>query len=375
MLATEARSLDELSGGPLVYGLGTGTTKMMANWHGVDPSGPASRMEELIPLLRRLWRLHEGPVQHDGRFYHVDIAPTAEMTAPLRTEIPVFTAGVNRRMIEVAGRVGDGFIGHTLFTPAYFTEVVRPIIAAGADKTGRDASQVEIAAMVICSVSDDEEQARQEAAAQLAFYAAPRTYGTVVEAAGFAAAGREDPRRLRRPRHPGHDRRRPGRDGRRDDRRGRARAGPGQAGRVRPPRRPRHRLPGQLRPDRGAQPPGHHRPGGRGRPVTSSPAESPADPPEWFTKALATAPQERRVDVDGTTISYLAWGDPGPRGLVLVHGGGAHAHWWDHIAPLLALDRRVLALDLSGHGDSGRRDSYTLDAWATEVLAVAADAA
>jgi len=108
--------------------------------------------------------------------------------------------------------------------------------------------------------------------------------------------------------------------------------------------------------------------------VTGSPAESPADPPEWFTKALATAPQERRVDVDGTTISYLAWGDPGPRGLVLVHGGGAHAHWWDHIAPLLALDRRVLALDLSGHGDSGRRDTYTLDAWATEVLAVAADA-
>ena len=108
--------------------------------------------------------------------------------------------------------------------------------------------------------------------------------------------------------------------------------------------------------------------------MTSSPAESPADPPEWFTKALASAPQERRVDVDGTTISYLAWGDPGPRGLVLVHGGGAHAHWWDHIAPLLALDRRVLALDLSGHGDSGRRDSYTLDAWATEVLAVAADA-
>jgi pimeloyl-ACP methyl ester carboxylesterase len=108
--------------------------------------------------------------------------------------------------------------------------------------------------------------------------------------------------------------------------------------------------------------------------VTSSPAESVADAPEWFTKALATAPQERRVDVDGTAISYLAWGDPGARGVVLVHGGGAHAHWWDHIAPLLALDRRVLALDLSGHGDSGRRESYTLDAWASEVLAVAADA-
>jgi alkanesulfonate monooxygenase SsuD/methylene tetrahydromethanopterin reductase-like flavin-dependent oxidoreductase (luciferase family) len=95
VLATEARSLDELSSGRLIYGLGTGTTKMMAGWHGVDPAGPASRMEELIPLLRSLWRLHEGPVRHDGRFYHVDVTPTAEMEPPPRTGIPVFTAGVN----------------------------------------------------------------------------------------------------------------------------------------------------------------------------------------------------------------------------------------------------------------------------------------
>ena len=59
---------------------------------------------------------------------------------------------------------------------------------------------------------------------------------------------------------------------------------------------------------------------------------------------------------------------------MLVHGGGAHSRWWDHIAPLLAADRRVVAIDLSGHGDSGRREAYTFDAWAREVLAVAADA-
>jgi pimeloyl-ACP methyl ester carboxylesterase len=59
---------------------------------------------------------------------------------------------------------------------------------------------------------------------------------------------------------------------------------------------------------------------------------------------------------------------------VLVHGGAAHSRWWDHIGPLLANGWRVVALDLSGHGDSGRRDSYTLDTWAREVLAVAADA-
>ncbi len=80
------------------------------------------------------------------------------------------------------------------------------------------------------------------------------------------------------------------------------------------------------------------------------------------------------VEVDGTPIAYRAWGEPGSAGLVLVHGGAAHARWWDHIAPLLTAGHRVVALDLSGHGDSGRRDRYELDLWAKEVRAVAAAA-
>ena len=80
------------------------------------------------------------------------------------------------------------------------------------------------------------------------------------------------------------------------------------------------------------------------------------------------------IDVDGTPIAFRAWGSPAATGIVLVHGGAAHARWWDHVAPLLAADRRVVALDLSGHGDSGRRDSYKLELWASEVLAVAAEA-
>jgi probable F420-dependent oxidoreductase len=189
VLATEARSLDELSGGRLALGLGTGTTRMMADWHGIDPAGPAARMEELLPLLRELWRLHTGPVRHDGRFYHADIAPTAEMTAPVRDRIPVFTAGVNPRMVEVAGRAADGYLGHPLFTPRYFDEAVRPAVAAGAARGDRDPADVEIAALVICSVADDEEQARREAAAQIAFYAVPRTYQKVLDVSGFAGVG------------------------------------------------------------------------------------------------------------------------------------------------------------------------------------------
>jgi pimeloyl-ACP methyl ester carboxylesterase len=100
-----------------------------------------------------------------------------------------------------------------------------------------------------------------------------------------------------------------------------------------------------------------------------------AVPPAWFTRALSVPVTARVTAVDGVSIAYRMWGSsPNGRGIVLVHGGGAHSRWWDHIGPLLAADRRVIAIDLSGHGDSGRRESYSFDAWAGEVLAVAADA-
>lgn len=95
--------------------------------------------------------------------------------------------------------------------------------------------------------------------------------------------------------------------------------------------------------------------------------------PGWFLDALATPPERRTVRVAGASISYLAWGPAGLPGVVLVHGGGAHAQWWDHIAPALAGHRRVLAVDLSGHGWSDHRDSYSLEQWTEEVLAVASD--
>jgi pimeloyl-ACP methyl ester carboxylesterase len=95
------------------------------------------------------------------------------------------------------------------------------------------------------------------------------------------------------------------------------------------------------------------------------------EPPAWFRAALAAPVSTGTVTVDGAAIAYRVWGAESASGLVLVHGGAAHARWWDHIGPLLAHDRRVVALDLSGHGDSGRRDRYSLDGWAHEVLAVA----
>lgn len=186
VLAAEARDLDSLSGGRLLLGLGTGTKKMQRDWHGLDGEHPAPRMEELVPLLRRLISLDEGPVDHEGRFYRSVVHPTAPVPPPLRRGLPIYMAGVNARMIESVGAVADGLVGHPLFTPEYTNEVVRPALARGAERAGRDAPPP-IAGYVTCFVDSDREAARNVARAVVAFNSTVSTYRPILSLHGFDA--------------------------------------------------------------------------------------------------------------------------------------------------------------------------------------------
>jgi len=183
VLAAEARDLDELSGGRMIVGLGTGTRRMQQDWHGLDGEHPASRMEELLPLVRRLWRLDEGPVDHDGRFYRLHVHPTAP-PRPVPRAVPLYMAGVNARMVEAAGAVADGLVGHPLFTPRYVSEVVRPALARGAQRAGR-AQPPPIAGYLTCSVGEDRDGARRDAAAIIAFNSTVKTYRMTHQVSGF----------------------------------------------------------------------------------------------------------------------------------------------------------------------------------------------
>ena len=92
--------------------------------------------------------------------------------------------------------------------------------------------------------------------------------------------------------------------------------------------------------------------------------------PLWFRDALGHEPRQSLISVEGADINVLEWGEPGAPGLVLIHGGAAHARWWSHLAPMFTEQYHVAALDLSGHGDSGHRDRYSHPMWAQEILGV-----
>jgi pimeloyl-ACP methyl ester carboxylesterase len=97
---------------------------------------------------------------------------------------------------------------------------------------------------------------------------------------------------------------------------------------------------------------------------------APPAAPQWFTDAVAITPEDAVVEVEGAKIHYVRWGDRTRPGLLLVHGNAAHAHWWDFIAPFMARDYNVAAMDLSGMGDSDWRASYAMEVFAREQMAV-----
>lgn len=105
--------------------------------------------------------------------------------------------------------------------------------------------------------------------------------------------------------------------------------------------------------------------------MSGTPAQS--DVPGWFRDALDAHVETGALAVAGCEIAYRRWGRPGRPGLLLVHGGGAHSRWWDHVAPFFAGECCVTAIDLSGHGDSGRRPKYSFDLWAEEIAVAATE--
>jgi pimeloyl-ACP methyl ester carboxylesterase len=89
---------------------------------------------------------------------------------------------------------------------------------------------------------------------------------------------------------------------------------------------------------------------------------------------ITPSPRSCRISVRNISLHYLEWGSLENPPLLLIHGGSAHAHWWDHIAVELAQEYRVIALDSRGHGDSDRAHppSYEISDYVEDIAAVIA---
>jgi len=93
--------------------------------------------------------------------------------------------------------------------------------------------------------------------------------------------------------------------------------------------------------------------------------------PVWFKEAIASSYEIKQASIGNARIEYFQWGTPDQPLLILVHGNGGHANWWDFIAPSLTEKYCVCALHLGGMGNSDPREEYSFDSFAEDIIAVA----
>lgn len=188
--AFAALDLDHLTGGRFTLGLGTSVRWWHEHLYGVDYEHPVARLEEAVTLIKAVLSGRGRDLgRFDGRFYRVDFSQLAHKP-PLRPDLPVWIAALRTPMVRLAGRVGDGLIGHPSWSVRWTLEQIAGPYAEALKASGRDRSQVEINLWTVVAPNPDVAESVHDAKRHVAGYASIAQYEPYFAAHGFGAEAR-----------------------------------------------------------------------------------------------------------------------------------------------------------------------------------------
>lgn len=193
-LATQARAVQDYSGGRLILGLGSQIKAHVERRYSMPWSAPAARMREFVSALRAIWHAWETGEKLDfrGDFYTHTLmtpmfTPPSECPPP-----PVFVAAVGQKMCETAGAVAGGLLVHGFSTERYLREVTVPAVARGAGGSLPEGFEIVDLTFLVTGRTDEEWAASAKAVReQLAFYASTPAYLPVLALHGWEDLGEE----------------------------------------------------------------------------------------------------------------------------------------------------------------------------------------
>ena len=175
--AMAAMSMDHLSGGRFILGLGASGPQVVEGWYGQSYNKPLARTREYVKIVREIVR-REGPVDFHGEFYDMPIKngtglgkPLKSTIHPLRKEIPIFLGAEGPKNVALAAEICDGWLP-LFFSPKendFYENCLNSGFTAAGDATKRD--RFEVASTVTIVAGDDVEKCADMVRPFLALYA------------------------------------------------------------------------------------------------------------------------------------------------------------------------------------------------------------
>ncbi|MGK2964001.1 MAG: LLM class flavin-dependent oxidoreductase [Tepidiformaceae bacterium] len=165
MLAMTAATLDELSGGRVILGLGTSGQRVIEHWHGEPFGKPLQRLREYCEIISLI-------VSGEKVFYEGEVFKLQRgfklLFEPVRRHIPIYVASISPASIRQLGEVADGWM--PIYWPKSRFKAGMDVIGEGLTKAGRPEGSVECVASLTTVIDPDPVRARQQAAGPVSFY-------------------------------------------------------------------------------------------------------------------------------------------------------------------------------------------------------------
>lgn len=178
MTAMTAMTLDQLSGGRMLLGLGLSGPQVVEGWHGRPYGKPLGKSREYVEIVRQIFA-REAPLVHDGKHYQIPYQgqDATGLGKPLksilhgRPDIPIYLASIGPKNVTLTAEIADGWLP-IFFSPDAYQETYQQYIEAGFEKAGQGKSieQFDIAPSVTVIVEDNLEMAYNQVKPQLALY-------------------------------------------------------------------------------------------------------------------------------------------------------------------------------------------------------------
>lgn len=176
--AMTAMTLNQLSNGRFLMGLGLSGPQVVEGWHGESYARPLTRSREYVSIVRDIFK-REAPVTHQGKIYQIPyrgkgatgLGKPLKSTLEAAPNIPIYLAAIGPQNVQLTAEIADGWLP-IFFSPRKYDEIYKPNIEAGFAKAGGEKSMAnfDIAPTVSVVIHDDVEVAYNMLRPMLALY-------------------------------------------------------------------------------------------------------------------------------------------------------------------------------------------------------------